>query len=63
MSEQQNVQLVQEIFAAFGRGDVPGILSSYQAQGFSLRRRMNLEGWATLVLRRGGAAPRRTRPR
>ena len=31
--------------------DVPGILSSYAAQGFALRRRMDLEGWATLLLR------------
>jgi ribosomal protein L11 methyltransferase len=30
--------------------DVPGILSSYAAQGFSLRRRLELEGWATLLL-------------
>jgi ribosomal protein L11 methyltransferase len=30
--------------------DVPGILSSYAAQGFALRRRIDLEGWATLHL-------------
>jgi ribosomal protein L11 methyltransferase len=30
--------------------DVPGILSSYAAQGFALRRRIDLEGWATLLL-------------
>ena len=30
--------------------DVPGILSSYAAHGFSLRRRTELEGWATLLL-------------
>lgn len=30
--------------------DVPGILSSYAAQGFALRRRLVLEGWATLLL-------------
>lgn len=30
--------------------DVPGILSSYAPQGFALRRRIVLEGWATLLL-------------
>jgi len=38
--------------------DVPGILSAYAAQGVRLRRRSGLEGWATLVMARGGAAPR-----
>jgi ribosomal protein L11 methyltransferase len=38
--------------------DVPGILSAYAAQGFALARRLEIEGWATLLLRRGGAAPR-----
>lgn len=32
--------------------DVPGILSSYGAQGFRLRRRADLDGWATLMLTR-----------
>ncbi len=31
--------------------DVPGILSSYAAQGFVLRRKLVLEGWATLLMR------------
>lgn len=30
--------------------DVPGVLSSYAAHGFALRRRLELEGWATLLL-------------
>ena len=30
--------------------DVPGILSSYAPHGFALRRRIELEGWATLLL-------------
>ncbi|MBE7219940.1 MAG: 50S ribosomal protein L11 methyltransferase, partial [Caulobacteraceae bacterium] len=30
--------------------DVPGILSSYAAQGFALHRRLVLEGWCTLLL-------------
>jgi ribosomal protein L11 methyltransferase len=38
--------------------DVAGVLSAYAAQGFALVRRGDIEGWATLVLRRGGAAPR-----
>jgi ribosomal protein L11 methyltransferase len=38
--------------------DVPGVLSAYAAQGFRLERRTAREGWATLVLRRGGAADR-----
>jgi ribosomal protein L11 methyltransferase len=40
--------------------DVPGVLSAYAAQGLRLRSRTILEGWATLVLRRGGAHPIRT---
>jgi ribosomal protein L11 methyltransferase len=38
--------------------DVPGVLAAYAGQGFRLRRRRLIEGWATLELRRGGAAPR-----
>ncbi|WP_018261994.1 50S ribosomal protein L11 methyltransferase [Methylobacterium sp. WSM2598] len=38
--------------------DVPGVLAAYAAQGFRLRRQRMIEGWATLELRRGGAAPR-----
>jgi ribosomal protein L11 methyltransferase len=33
--------------------DVPGVLSSWAAQGFYLRQRINLEGWASLRMRRG----------
>ncbi|MCC3244943.1 50S ribosomal protein L11 methyltransferase [Methylocystis sp. WRRC1] len=35
--------------------DVAGVLSAYRAQGFSLAQRRDIDGWATLVLRRGGA--------
>jgi ribosomal protein L11 methyltransferase len=35
--------------------DAPGILSAYAAQGFFLVRRLELEGWTSLLLRRGGA--------
>ncbi|RVU20058.1 50S ribosomal protein L11 methyltransferase [Methylobacterium oryzihabitans] len=38
--------------------DVPGVLSAYAAQGLRLRRRRVIEGWVSLVLGRGGAAPR-----
>ncbi|HEX8665667.1 MAG TPA: 50S ribosomal protein L11 methyltransferase [Beijerinckiaceae bacterium] len=38
--------------------DVPGVLSAYAAQGLRLDRRLDLEGWTALVLRRGGTAPR-----
>jgi ribosomal protein L11 methyltransferase len=38
--------------------DVPGVLSAYAAQGWRLNRRYDLEGWAALVLKRRGAAPR-----
>ena len=42
--------------------DVPGVLSTYRHRGFHLARHGLIEGWATLVLTRGGAAarPRRT---
>lgn len=54
-------RLAPSLSAASGRGgtlilsgllvaDVPGILSSYAAQGFTLRRRLVLDGWATLLL-------------
>ena len=38
--------------------DVPGVLTAYAAQGFALASRINLEGWATLLLHRGGGADR-----
>jgi len=41
--------------------DVPGVLSAYRHQGFTLARRGVIEGWVHLVLRRGGAAPRARR--
>ena len=36
MSEQDNVQVIKDIYAAFGRGDIPAILAAlgeYVAQG------------------------------
>lgn len=38
--------------------DVPGVLSAYRCQGFALAKRRDLEGWAALTLKRGGAAAR-----
>jgi ribosomal protein L11 methyltransferase len=38
--------------------DVAGVLSAYAAQGLRLTRRIDIEGWATLHLRQGGAGPR-----
>jgi ribosomal protein L11 methyltransferase len=35
--------------------DVAGVLSAYRAQGFALAERGDIDGWATLALRRGGA--------
>ena len=32
--------------------DVPGVLASWRAQGFALAERIELEGWASLRLRR-----------
>ena len=43
--------------------DVPGIVSTYRHQGLSLAHRSTREGWATLVMKKGGAAPRPRRPR
>jgi ribosomal protein L11 methyltransferase len=38
--------------------DVARVHSAYAAQGIRLSRRADRDGWATLVLRRSGAAPR-----
>jgi ribosomal protein L11 methyltransferase len=38
--------------------DVPGVLTAYRAGGFTLAARGDIEGWAALLLKRGGAAPR-----
>ncbi len=39
--------------------DVAGVLTAYGAQGFALNRRIDIDGWACLLMRRGGAAQRR----
>ncbi|MGE3245552.1 MAG: 50S ribosomal protein L11 methyltransferase, partial [Beijerinckiaceae bacterium] len=38
--------------------DVPGVLAAYGAQDFSLVRRVDIEGWATLRMRMGGSKQR-----
>ncbi len=38
--------------------DVPGVLAAYRMQGWTLAAKTAREGWATLVLKRNGAAPR-----
>lgn len=39
--------------------DVAGVVSTYGTQDFSLVRRIDIEGWATLLMRNGGSASRR----
>jgi ribosomal protein L11 methyltransferase len=39
--------------------DVPGVLAAYRAQGLHLVEQMELEGWATLLVRAGGGAARK----
>ena len=39
--------------------DAAGVLSAYRAQGFSLCTRRDIDGWVTLILRRGGNRARR----
>ncbi len=34
--------------------DVPGVAAAYGVQGFALARRIDIDGWATLLMRRGG---------
>jgi ribosomal protein L11 methyltransferase len=50
---------VELILSGLLARDVPCVLSAYAAQGFALAERRDIDGWATLVLRRGGAAARR----
>lgn len=42
--------------------DVPGVLSAYAAQDLKLERRLDLDGWAALVLTRRGASKRPVSP-
>ena len=40
--------------------DVPGVAAAYRTQGFALARLIDIDGWATLLMRRGGR--RREKP-
>jgi ribosomal protein L11 methyltransferase len=40
--------------------DVPGVAAAYRIQGTALARRIDIDGWATLLMRRGGC--RREKP-
>ena len=42
--------------------DVAGVVSAYRHQGIYLASQSLREGWATLVMKKGGAAPRPRRP-
>lgn len=42
--------------------DVAGVVSAYRHQGVALASRSSREGWATLVMKKGGAALRPRRP-
>ena len=37
--------------------DVPGVRTAFAAQGLALARRLDIDGWATLLIRRRGASP------
>lgn len=47
------------ILSGLLRHDVPGVLAKYRAFGFHLVAQRHLEGWASLILKRGGGKPRR----
>jgi ribosomal protein L11 methyltransferase len=34
--------------------DVPGVIAAYTRQAIALGRRIDIDGWATLLMRRGG---------
>ena len=42
----------QAIVSGLLLADVPGVLAAWRAQGFTLRERIDLEGWASLRLAR-----------
>ena len=46
------------ILSGLLKSDAPGVLAIYAAQGFRLAQRKDIDGWTTLLLRRGGAGPR-----
>ena len=46
------------VLSGLQAGDVAGVLTAYRAQGYSLMERIDIEGWAALLLKRKGAAQR-----
>jgi ribosomal protein L11 methyltransferase len=48
------------ILSGLIRRDVPGVAAAYRTQGFALARLIDIDGWATLLMRRGGR--RREKP-
>jgi ribosomal protein L11 methyltransferase len=48
------------ILSGFIGRDVPGVAAAYRIQGTVLARRIDIDGWATLLMRRGGC--RREKP-
>ena len=46
------------ILSGLQMSDARGVLASWRAQRFELVERIGIEGWASLLLRRGGSAPR-----
>jgi ribosomal protein L11 methyltransferase len=48
------------ILSGFIGRDVPGVAAAYRIQGTALARRIDIDGWATLLMRRGGC--RREKP-
>lgn len=48
------------ILSGLLKSDAPGVLAVYAAQRFRLAARKDIDGWTTLLLRRGGAGARPT---
>ncbi|MGB6176242.1 MAG: 50S ribosomal protein L11 methyltransferase, partial [Methylocella sp.] len=42
------------ILSGLAGRDVPGVAAAYRMQGAALARRIDIDGWATLLMRRGG---------
>ena len=66
MKEQDNIRLIQDVYAAFSRGDIPAVLNSLDANaGFSFEapasipwagNRQGREGWTQFFQALGAAA-------
>ena len=53
-----SVSAILVILSGLLEMDVAGVVSAYRHQGLALAKRSSREGWATLVMKRGGAAAR-----